>query len=520
MKIFSNLPMTALFTIGLLTLSLSSCIFTTGVPMVETEVLSQNNKTWKFTISKLIPTKGFNYMAIDSPISIRVSNSFSPDSFGTVSIKKTDGSVTEFINGINCTMRYKNGAKPNDTLIIENHDLSTSPTLTVSTAYSSITLTNFNDFKGNVLPPIEKPDYSFETIGRSPYLLAMSPGHYGGLSSSPIKLTFNKTIGPNAWGTIVLQTRNSNIGNSGKVVLKTGASGNSDMSPQTTTFYCDTVLIKPKANVLPANIYTVLSITDFKDKNGYTQSYSPTAPAPQTGSYKIDVYGKLAAYSFSNGDLNDSSLNGYNLSASAGGGHVAGSPAPDRTGAIDMAIDFDGSRNALSSSYLKRIYNLRLNSTITTWFSPNIPAGTDSMPIFFKTGLTTGIGYNKAELLLELKKSSNGYYYLRAIAGENSPGHKIVTSSTPLTSGNWYHAAVVLKHNTISLYLNGQLQQIVNFPQGKERIRNLSSSFLIGKSDLTTRGYYKGLIDELTVYNYSLTDKAIQAEYNSTKPGP
>lgn len=514
MKIARNLPLRAIAALGLLTLSLTSCIFQTGVPMVETEVLTKNSKTWDFTITKFTPQKGFKHMALDNPITLKVSNSFAPTTFGTVTFTKPDNTIIEFIHGLNCTMTFRKGSQPNDTLVIDNHAIGAVSVLTAGTKYSSITMTGFKDFKGNTIPPIKDPSYNFTAVGKTPYLLSMSPSHKGGLSSSPIKLTFNKKIDSTSWGKIKLISSNSNVGT---VVL---TNTNAGMSPHSTNFNGDTVLIYPKPYVLPANIYTVSSITEFKDKSGLTQTNVPSLPPAEPGPYQIDVYGKLATYSFSNGTLVDNSLNGYNLAAVPAGGHTSGLPAQDRHGAFDMARHFDGTGTALTSLNLKRVYNLRLNSTITTWFSPeDIPSGNEYMPIFSKTGLTTGVGYNKTELQLDVEKVGNSYR-LRATVGDNSPGHTFVTGSTPITPGSWYHAAVVLQHNSIALYINGQFQTLTNLPQGKERIRNLSSSFVIGSTGIPAQRYYKGSIDELTIYNYPLSDKSILAEYNNTKPGP
>ena len=96
----------------------------------------------------------------------------------------------------------------------------------------------------------------------------------------------------------------------------------------------------------------------------------------------------------------------------------------------------------------------------------------------------------------------------------------------PLISGEWYHVAGVYDGVDVKFYVNGQL--VVDPPPQTGNIAPmLETSFLaIGSEDgrtnepdLIGNRYFHGLIDEVDLYNRSLSESEIQAIYNAGSAG-
>jgi hypothetical protein len=96
----------------------------------------------------------------------------------------------------------------------------------------------------------------------------------------------------------------------------------------------------------------------------------------------------------------------------------------------------------------------------------------------------------------------------------------------PVAPGEWYHVAGVYDGSSIKFYVNGQL--VVDPPPQTGIITPmLETSFLaIGSEDgrtnephLIGQRYFHGLIDEVELYNRSLSESEIQAIYNAGSVG-
>src|SRR5262249_47987828 len=95
----------------------------------------------------------------------------------------------------------------------------------------------------------------------------------------------------------------------------------------------------------------------------------------------------------------------------------------------------------------------------------------------------------------------------------------------PVAPGDWHHVAGVYDGFSMNLYVDGQLRaetpQVGNIPPMR------STSFLaIGSEDGRTNEpfvigtrYFKGLIDEVEVYNRALSASEIQAIFNAGGAG-
>jgi hypothetical protein len=100
-----------------------------------------------------------------------------------------------------------------------------------------------------------------------------------------------------------------------------------------------------------------------------------------------------------------------------------------------------------------------------------------------------------------------------------------ITSDSQVNDGNWYNVVLVVDKNTQSLYLKGTFVgtlsgDIDNFDMiyntiGMAYWNNGKSNGDWPASDGTNWGFFKGVIDEVQIYNAALTSQQIQNIYNN-----
>lgn len=88
-----------------------------------------------------------------------------------------------------------------------------------------------------------------------------------------------------------------------------------------------------------------------------------------------------------------------------------------------------------------------------------------------------------------------------------------------IIAGNWVHVAVVYTETNIKTYINGDLKNDFNYiNQGL----NYTNSFLIGchndDENYSTRRFFKGLIDEVRIWNRAILQEEIVARMNCEIP--
>ncbi|RMD46230.1 MAG: LamG domain-containing protein, partial [Aquificota bacterium] len=207
-----------------------------------------------------------------------------------------------------------------------------------------------------------------------------------------------------------------------------------------------------------------------------------------------------------NDKVEDSSGNGHHGIAQNGAYTLAdsGGPALDREGVFDGVDDYiiipDSDDWAFGNNDFTIAVWVKFNSVVT----PSIQG--------LISDWEAAGGSNRAWELW--KRSSNE---IRFQAWDSSGSILIsLTSSTPVTSGKWYHV-VVQRNGTISrLFLDGVVESTDSTAGGV--ISNSQSPLLISgewKTGFTSVQYIvNGLLDEIVIYNRSLSDSEIALLYN------
>ena len=106
------------------------------------------------------------------------------------------------------------------------------------------------------------------------------------------------------------------------------------------------------------------------------------------------------------------------------------------------------------------------------------------------------------------------YYELAAAVGLSSPG--------PVSTGDWHHFAAVHTVTELRLYVDGQLANTADSPSGAIFYHPTGlDTPEIGRYACGPPPdfYFKGHIDELTIYSRALTEAEIVAIHNADYAG-
>jgi chitinase len=211
---------------------------------------------------------------------------------------------------------------------------------------------------------------------------------------------------------------------------------------------------------------------------------------PQVPNY-VSSTGLVAWWSFT-GNASDSS--GYGLHAVVSGATLT----TDRFGVANKAYSFNGTSSKITAA-TSTLLNLANNRTVSVWVK-----STDSTSDAGIVGNLSN-GHNGYQMMLR----STGKLAAREdnwSAGANNPptngwDYANSTNSNYLNDNTWHHVISVRKNDTTSLYIDGVLQNnilttiIPNFN---------SSSIIIGSTNGLSQ-YFKGIIDEVGIWNRALT---------------
>ena len=117
-----------------------------------------------------------------------------------------------------------------------------------------------------------------------------------------------------------------------------------------------------------------------------------------------------------------------------------------------------------------------------------------------------------------LKQSDNRFWFIvGAPYGADSGGANVLQSISPVTAGEWYHVAAVKTSDSISLYVNGELQESKPLPE--DYTDDDTSDVVIGQCPAEPASAMYGLIDEVEIFARALSQAEIQAIYSAGSEG-
>lgn len=196
---------------------------------------------------------------------------------------------------------------------------------------------------------------------------------------------------------------------------------------------------------------------------------------------------------------NDSSGNGFN-GTWAGSGITHWTP-----GKLGSAGNFNGSDDQINTPDISTSLNLKSTTppsfSVEAWFYKSDTSGGDLGGVI----LTTPTANGNTRLLY--RPNTNISFQMKA-------GSTEITQASPV--GSWYHAAGVYDRdaNTIKLYVNGTLVGTTSPVD-----RDLSSGFSTTNVTIgNAQNNYKGMIDDVRIYNYARTPSQILQDMNAGHP--
>jgi hypothetical protein len=177
-------------------------------------------------------------------------------------------------------------------------------------------------------------------------------------------------------------------------------------------------------------------------------------------------------------------------------------------GAIGQGAQFDGG----SFVEIPDSNSLDLSTALTfaVWLYKE-DAGVGGDAVVLCKGDTNELNNNSPYALFHV---GGGVYPTVRFAKNNSYTH--VTSSTKTNFKEWYHLAATWDGKNVKFYINGALGDTKTW---EGALPNSPRKLLIGYDPPGYTEYFKGIMDDLRIYNYVLSDSEIKSLYNM-RSGP
>ena len=249
-----------------------------------------------------------------------------------------------------------------------------------------------------------------------------------------------------------------------------------------------------KGDLLDSDKDGILDLYDNKVGFGTTAR----AYAQDTDSDGIPDYLDLDA---NNDGIKDITTGLYGSLDANGDGKIDGSTDLDKDGILDsfdtntiaigsprdlnrkLELDFDGRNDYAEST---AVLGGLSNASLMAWVDLNSGFSADGVVV----------GQDKFQLKVSSSRT------LQAIVNGTT-----VTYGTALNKSQWYHIAATYGGGNIKLYLNGTL---VATQALSGAIAADATKLTLGRNPLSSTNYFKGKIDEIRVFNVTLTDAQVQ----------
>lgn len=205
----------------------------------------------------------------------------------------------------------------------------------------------------------------------------------------------------------------------------------------------------------------------------------------------VSTTGLVAWWPFT-GNANDSS--GYGLNGVVSGATLT----TDRFGIANKAYSFNGSTSKITAATSTRL-NLVNNRTLSVWVK-----STDSSSDAGIIGNLSN-GHNGYQILLKSTGKIAAMEDNWSVGVNNPPtngwDYANSTNSNYLNDNIWHHVISVRKNDTTSLYIDGVLQNNIL----TTLVPNFNTSSIIIGATNGTGQFFKGVIDEIGIWNRALT---------------
>jgi len=171
-------------------------------------------------------------------------------------------------------------------------------------------------------------------------------------------------------------------------------------------------------------------------------------------------------------------------------------------GKFGKALAFDGVNEYISIPDSATL-NPTSAITIETWIKLSSKSAWDT--VLSKPYTTESSPYQQYSLSLDSTGDKIGFEL--TTGGLRSE----VWSTTSPVTGTWYHFIGVYNGTHMSVYLDGVKENSI---VKTGNINNYGMDLSIGRYEPSTVEYFNGIIDEVRIYDYALTDEDVEDRYN------
>ncbi len=232
-----------------------------------------------------------------------------------------------------------------------------------------------------------------------------------------------------------------------------------------------------------------------RDASGKSTT-SPAVAVTVTGGLNTAPAGLVAAYNFNEGTgtiLTDRSTTGNT-------GTLINGPTWSTTGKYSGALQFDGVNDRVNTPDANSL-DLTNRMTVEAWVNPS--AGSAQKTIIEKEN-ASNLRYG---IIHDSSRRPQGRIYNGATQSANS--------GTALPTGTWTHLAVTFNGSVVTLYTNGGSPVTLSTSTAMTAGTGVLS---IGGNTVRTGEWFTGSIDDMRIYNRSLSAAEITTDLNTALP--
>jgi hypothetical protein len=198
----------------------------------------------------------------------------------------------------------------------------------------------------------------------------------------------------------------------------------------------------------------------------------------------------------------------YDWSGNGNDGLVTGDAFPNATGRFGKGFEFHGDTDYIDLGDL----NASTESdelTVAAWFYATLISGTNII-----TSKTSWVDHTRSwRLAVYEDAGSNWTYFQQFPVGDGSQDQ--YSQSGPIVVNQWYHVVGRYNGTHTAFFVNGTM--VDSDEDVLPGIHDTSSNTRIGASHEGDNYEFYGIIDEVAIWNRSLSDAEIQQLYNTTK---
>jgi len=239
-----------------------------------------------------------------------------------------------------------------------------------------------------------------------------------------------------------------------------------------------------KKNLFSATVFMVILLLSLQTT---AQSDEAATSCVQQASGLISLWG---------GDNNALDLMGSNNGTLTNGATYA-------TGKVGQAFSFDGVDDYVVTPLVASVTD---GVTLNAWVKWGGSNASNARQVIMYNGNYDSTGYG-------IFSENSGTITL--LIGQGTPA--VLTTNAALVQGTWQHVAAVRAAGTWIVYLNGQAVSIVSGDPNTAPNTPTTNAMVGGSGDATLS--FKGLIDEVGIYNRALSASEVEAVYNADSAG-